>query len=52
MIKAEVVFDRSTIAINGYLILLNMEYITKDDDDLFEFYYSDLEQAIKYCMEN
>lgn len=57
MIKVEVVFDDWKIQVNGYEILIQHDYdyvlyqVCKNGEIVDEF-QSNLEQAIKYCMEN
>ena len=55
MIKAEVVFEYDSIFVNNYHIVFDLESNYPFDvfkDGLLVKYFEDMEQAIKYCMEN
>ncbi len=55
MIKAEVVFDENEIHVNGYILSESQNgsvWYVQDEDMNTIVEYSELEKAIKYCMEN
>lgn len=53
MIKCEVVFDGNLIYCNGLLIEKScFDYAVSNDEDEVVLDVVNLEQAIKYCMEN
>lgn len=54
MIKCEVDFENNMIELNEYQIIQGNDFQDWDiykDDRLIE-YFENLEEAIKYCMEN
>ena len=54
MIKAEVVFEHDSIFVNNYHIVFDFESNYPFDvfkDGLRVEYFEDMEQAIKYCLQ-